>query len=123
MAYKRLTRKLTVENIWMYILRMLLERPMYAYEIKKTIRDRFNLNVATITVYMVLYKMEGEGLIKKSVSKEGTRRQYYEITPLGLETLKNGLIFLEKTLKNLSLPELFTRVNNSLDNRSHGEYR
>ena len=117
MAYKRLARKLTVENIWIYVLRTLLERPLYAYEIRNILKSRFGFNVATITTYMVLYKMEQEGLIKKSAKRESTRRQYYEITPLGLKTLKDGLSLLEKTLKNLTLPEPSINIDNPLNNR------
>ncbi len=102
----------------MYILRILLERPLYAYEIKNILKNRFGFNVATITVYMVLYKMEREGLIGKTTRKEKARRQYYEITPLGLKTLKDGLSFLEKTLKNLSLPESSVDIKDSLNNRN-----
>lgn len=116
MAYRRLVRKVTVENIWMYILRMLVERPLYAYEVRKILKSRFDFNVATITIYMVLYKMEQEGLIKKSSKKESVRRQYYEITPLGLKTLKDGLSLLEKTLKNLGLPESSIGIKDSLSN-------
>ncbi len=117
LAYKRLVRKLTVENIWMYVLRMLLERPLYAYEIRNILKSRFGFNVATITTYMVLYKMEREGLIKKTTKRESGRRQYYKITPLGLKTLKDGLSLLEKTLKNLTLPESSISINNPLNDR------
>ena len=104
MAYNRLTRKLTVENLWMYILKMLSEKPMYAYEIKKALKERFGFTVATITVYMVLYKMTREGLVEKTPVEGDSRRQYYKSTERGLATLKKGLKFLEKTLKTLSLP-------------------
>ncbi|KYH36182.1 MAG: PadR family transcriptional regulator [Candidatus Bathyarchaeota archaeon B24] len=104
MAYNRLTRKLTVENLWMYILKMLSEKPMYAYEIKRALKERFGFTVATITVYMVLYKMTREGLVEKVPVEGDSRRQYYKSTKRGLDTLREGLKFLEKTLKTLSLP-------------------
>lgn len=103
MAYKRLTRKLTVENLWMYILKMLSEKPMYAYEIKRALKERFGFTVATITVYMVLYKMTREGLVEKVHVDGDSRRQYYRSTERGLNTLREGLRFLERTLENLSL--------------------
>ncbi|MBS7612377.1 helix-turn-helix transcriptional regulator [Candidatus Bathyarchaeota archaeon] len=99
---------------------MLVERPLYAYEVRKILKSRFGFNVATITIYMVLYKMEKEGLIKKSTKKKSARRQYYEITLLGLKTLKDGLSFLEKTLENLSLPEPSVCIKNPLNNRNQG---
>lgn len=105
LAFTRLVKKLTVENLWLYILRMLLEKPMYAYEMKKVLKDRFDVSVAMITVYIVLYKMAGEGLIKEveRVSTQGRpSRKYYGITSKGREALILGREFIEKTLSKLS---------------------
>ncbi len=105
LAYERLVRKLTKENLWLYILRMLVERSMYAYEIKKALVERFKISAATVTVYVVLHKMELEGLIRrgKRMSVFGRPdRIYYEITDQGHEALKSGKDFLESSLRNLS---------------------
>jgi len=105
MAYERLVRKLTKENLWLYILKMLLERPMYAYEINKALADRFDISAATVTVYVVLYKMAGEGLIQRGETMSVLGRPdriYYEITDQGLETYKNGIEFIKSVLGEFS---------------------
>jgi len=92
MAYNRLVSKLTKENLWMFILSMLNERPMYGYE------------VATITVYVVLYRMSNEGLVKRLVDKDsrlGLRKVFYQATEKGLDTYREGLKFIEQTYKLL----------------------
>jgi len=105
LAYDRLRTKLTKENLWLYILRMLTERPMYAYEIDKKLKDKFDFSTATITVYVVLYKMLFEELIKINKKQHLTGRpdrKYYEITEKGTKSLEMGIEFLEKTIKKLS---------------------
>lgn len=105
MAYNRLLRKLTKENLWLYILRMLTYRSMYAYEISKQLRGRFGFSTATVTVYVVLYKMQREGLIEPCGEKSvlgRPDRKYYEITEKGRRNLESGIKFLEETLKKLS---------------------
>ena len=42
-AMNRLVNKLTKEMLWIYILRLLQERPHYGYEIKQLVTDRFGL--------------------------------------------------------------------------------
>ena len=91
MAYRRLFNKLTKENLWLYLLRMLINRPMYAYEIAKKIKIVFGFDIAIVTVYVVLYKMRREGLIQTGETEPIPRklnRKYYEITEKGLNVLK-----------------------------------
>jgi PadR family transcriptional regulator PadR len=105
LAYERLVRKLTKENLWIYILRLLQEREMYAYEIKKTLNERFAVNPATVTVYVVLYGMERERLIAvkgANISSARRDRKYYAITGHGRETLNSGIAFLKETLDKVS---------------------
>jgi len=104
MAIARLRKKLTNENLWIYILTLLMERPMYAYEIHKHLKERFAISIPTVTVYIVLYKMSREGLISKSdrVSVSGRpERTYYKITEKGLQTLSEGLRFIKKMVETL----------------------
>ena len=63
MAYDRLFTKITKENLWLYLLKLLTKRPMYAYEIGKEIKASFGFSTASVIVYVILYKMECEGLI------------------------------------------------------------
>ena len=103
MAYDRLVEKLTVENLWLYILRLLKEKPLYGYEIRKRIQERFDFSPAVITVYVVLYKLQREGLVKK-VSVKGdnsAQRKYYSITREGSEMLEAGKKFFESTFQRV----------------------
>ena len=104
MAYQRLVTKVTKENLWLYVTKMLTERPMYAYEISKGMNERFGFSTAIVTVYVVLYKMQREGLIRRV--EERTQpgkpsRKYYEIIDKGRESFQNGKMFLERTIHNL----------------------
>lgn len=78
---------------------------MYAYEIYKTIHGQFGFTTATITVYVVLYKMQREGLIQLAEEKTATgkpERKYYQITKKGYHEYVNGIVFLEETLGKLT---------------------
>jgi len=104
LALKRLSRKVTVENLWLYVLRMLIDRPMYAYEIKKTLKERFGFSVATITIYFVLYRMAAEGLVQRALRPPASGRadrKYYQATERGMETLAKGIEMLERTARRL----------------------
>ena len=83
---------------------MLSEQPMYAYEISKKIKERFGFSTATVTIYVVLYKMQREGLIKISeeISSHGKpTRKYYEITAEGKKTFLQGKTFIEEMVRSL----------------------
>ncbi len=104
-AYTRLVTKITKENLWLYILKMLTDRPMYAYEIGKTLKAHFGFSTAVVTVYVVLYKMQREGLIQVGEERAGLGRpdrKYYEITEKGRHGLRDGIQFLEETVRKLT---------------------
>ncbi|MBS7248900.1 MAG: PadR family transcriptional regulator [Candidatus Bathyarchaeia archaeon] len=101
MALARLKKKLTNENLWIYILALLRERPMYAYEIHKLLSERFAISIPIVMVYLVLYRMNREGLVVKSdkISVNGRpERTYYKITEKGLRTFGEGLAFIKDML-------------------------
>ncbi len=107
MAYERLSEKITRENLWLYVMRLLIDRPMYAYEIRERISEEFGFEPATITVYVVLYGMEREGLLASSrESSRGKKvaRRYYRPTEKGMETFRRGLELLRETARRLSPP-------------------
>lgn len=83
---------------------MLMARPMYAYEISTILNQKFGFSTAKVTVYVVLYKMRREGLIKIKEEKSvlgRPNRKYYSITKKGkLEFLK-GRNFLQDMLNKL----------------------
>lgn len=93
-ALRRLKDKLTKENLWLYIVKELAQEPTYAYKVKVLLREKYNINVATVTVYTVLYRMEREGLITKVKSDDKT----YKVTEKGLEQLNKALTFLKNLI-------------------------
>jgi len=104
LAYDRLFRKLTKENLWLYILKLLTERSMYAYEIAKMIEIQFGFSIATITVYVVIYKMLNEGLIrinKETSDDVRSDRRYYIITEKGEKTLQDGRELIKNFLAKI----------------------
>jgi len=96
-AFSRLKNKLTKENLWLYILRLLQEKPRYGYEIRSEIKNKFNFSPAVVTGYVILYKMKRDGLVEEKWNKtEGNRpdRKYYVITEKGVNTLKQAKEFM-----------------------------
>jgi len=78
---------------------------MYAYEISKGIKERFKFSAAMITVYVVLYRMRREGLIRmveERTTQGKPARKYYEATAEGKKTLLKGKKLLEDTILALS---------------------
>jgi len=83
---------------------MLLDRPMYAYEIGKELRRRFGFSTATVTTYVVLYKLHREGLIgveEEAESQGRPKRKYYALTDLGRKEFQRGRRLLQDTLRLL----------------------
>jgi PadR family transcriptional regulator PadR len=104
MPLERLKKKMTAEVMWLYILRLLTERPMYAYEIKKQIMDRFGWEASTVTSYVVLYRLEADGYVTTewAESEQGRpSRKYYKITRMGEELLENGRLFILELTRTL----------------------
>lgn len=96
-AYRHLTKKLTVETLWIYVLSLLSNGPLYGYEFPGRIEERFGFRPNKITCYVVLYRLNQEGLIKeekKMHSNEGPMRKYYQITDKGMRELENAVAFL-----------------------------
>ncbi|MEM3060818.1 MAG: PadR family transcriptional regulator [Candidatus Bathyarchaeia archaeon] len=104
MAYERLIRKLTKENLWIYVLSLLNEGPKYGYEIRDEIREKFNFEPGKVTSYVVLYKLQKEGYIaleKKKRSGEGPERKYYVITEEGKKLLTRAEEFLKESCSRI----------------------
>ncbi|MCL7391181.1 MAG: PadR family transcriptional regulator [Thaumarchaeota archaeon] len=96
-AYRRLTRKITIENLWIYVLSLLRDGPVYGYEVRDRIFKRFGFRPGKITCYVVLYKLEKENLISSRRIDEKSRgapRKYYFITEKGLREIEKAKKFL-----------------------------
>mgnify|MGYP001281658848 CR=1 FL=1 len=104
MPINRLRNKITKEVMWLYILKLLKVKPRYAYELKKEIQKTFGFNSATITSYVILYKLELEGYVSSKMDKTnkgGPKRKYYHITKKGEKLFSNGKFLLQETVKKL----------------------
>jgi len=113
MAYERLVRKTTKENLWLYLLCIFEQGPRYAYELREEIRRRFDFEVGEVTAYVVLYALKREGYVKVSriePRKEGLARKYYEITPQGKALLSKGISYFAELSERLK-KERCTRVD------------
>lgn len=83
---KRLRTLLTSGNLWLYILSLIkLNKRIYAYKLDEEIEKEYLFKPNKVMIYIVLYKLENEGLIKSEF--EG-RRKYYTITEKGIESLE-----------------------------------
>lgn len=91
----RLEASLTLNNLWLYLIKLISDKPMFSRELHKEIREKYKMNVNLITVYSVLYRLEREGYIKR----RGNYRKYYEVTEKGEKELQNGIQLLEEVLK------------------------
>lgn len=103
-AMRRLITRTTKENLWLYVLTLLEERDYFAYELQGAIKDHYGIEIASVTAYVLLYKLQRDGLVELSGErKEGRRptRKYYRITDSGrltLEQAREYLVLLVKTL-------------------------
>lgn len=98
MPMRRLKHKTTKEILWIYILRLLKEREMYAYELKSALRERFGFEPAMITSYVVLYRLESAGYVAASWDEN---KKYYRITAKGERILREGINHLDELVQKL----------------------
>ena len=103
-AYKRLTKKISIDNLWIYILRLLQEKEMYGYELRDSIKKRFGFEPATVTSYTILYKLEKDNLVISHIkdNPEGRPdRKYYTITEEGKIAMKKAKSLFEDIFKKV----------------------
>jgi DNA-binding PadR family transcriptional regulator len=91
---ERLREKVLKENLWIFILHTLTERPCYGAEMRALIKKKFGFLAGTVTAYKVLYLLEMGGYVKR-------KGKYYSITSLGREQLRQGEKFFLAILKDL----------------------
>lgn len=97
-AGEKLKKSITTDNLWLYILSALTKAPSHAYALRDKIRGMFGWEPELITLYVVLYRIEGEGLIK---GKASGRKKVYEITDNGKRALGGAKRMLAETVKRL----------------------
>lgn len=95
---ERLRESLTKGNLWLYILTIMKEGEVYAYELDNIIEQRFGFKPNKIMLYLVLYKLENNGFVKSSFKE---RRKYYKITKKGEKELDKGKLLIESILTML----------------------
>jgi len=90
------TQKLnTNENLWIYILSLLKERPIYAWQLQSLIEKRFGFKPGRITPYRVLYRLEKDDFVKSELKE---KRRVYRITEKGKKELELVKSFYQKIL-------------------------
>lgn len=103
-AFQRLEKNLTIDLLWIWVLKLLKEGPKYAYELKQEIQNRFGFSPATVTNYTILYLLEREGIVTKTELRnehERIDRKYYEITDFGEKLMEEANIYLNNIVKKL----------------------
>lgn len=108
-AYQRLVKNLTIDLLWIWVLKLLREKPKYAYQLKQEIQERFNFSPATVTNYTILYLLEREGLVEKTEmrnSDERIDRKYYVITKFGEEVMDEAELYLKQIYGKLFSKEI-----------------
>jgi len=103
-AFLRLEKNLTIDLLWIWVLKLLKEGPKYAYELKQEIQNRFNFSPAIVTNYTILYLLEREGIVRKIEMRneiERIDRKYYEITELGYKLMEEAENYIQETYNKL----------------------
>lgn len=99
---KRFEDSITKDNLWIYILKILSEKSSYPYKLREEIEKRFGFRPGNVTTYIVLKKLEAQGLVRKWSEKSliGPERNLYKITAQGkkelIKALKTIRFFINK---------------------------
>ena len=110
LGYALFKEKITKANLWLYILRLLLEKPRYGYEIKNKIKERYGFSPDIVSSYVILYKMKKDKLVEeheeKNKAAENNKsgkpgRIYYYITDLGKETMSEAKEYICALLNDI----------------------
>ncbi len=95
---QRLRQSLQVGNLWLSVLSLASRRKIYAYNLPESIDRAFHFSPSRLLVYLVLYRLEAEGLLH---SAEDGRRRYYSLTPKGRQALADGKRLLKQRAAEL----------------------
>ncbi|MFX1250357.1 MAG: PadR family transcriptional regulator [Promethearchaeota archaeon] len=117
-AFKRLVDNLTKNTLWIYVLKLLKTRPFYGYELRKALEEHFSITTTRVTSYVILKKLEKEGLVteveynEEPMTNGKPARIYYVITPFGEELFQLAAqlirgVYSHLFSKSLSITEDF----------------
>jgi DNA-binding PadR family transcriptional regulator len=95
---RRLEKSNTKENLWVYILALLENKPRYGWEIPALIEKKFGFRPGKITPYRVFYRLQADRFVK---SETADRRRIYEITENGKKELAAAKLFYKNILSKL----------------------
>jgi DNA-binding PadR family transcriptional regulator len=97
-------KKTTTEMLWPYFLKLLKERPMHGYELRREIFRRFGWKPPTVTSYVVLYRLRRAGYLTSVWKPQRGKpsKKCYRITKKGEELLQEGLKYLKDLCSKLS---------------------
>ncbi|OYT30519.1 MAG: hypothetical protein B6U94_06735 [Thermofilum sp. ex4484_79] len=86
------------------ILSIIKQKPTYGSEIYQKIRDEYKLEVPRSLIYILLRRMEKNGLISStwSTPERGPAKRIYRITDLGLDYLSDSVGRLKKVISIIS---------------------
>lgn len=94
----RLSDSLSHGNLWLSILSLARKSPVYAYALPELMRKRYGFTPSRIMIYLVLYKLEAEGMLSSFESK---KRKYYKLAASGHKCLREGKKILAAWAKRL----------------------
>ncbi len=98
---ERFRKSITNDNLWIYILTLLKNKSLYAYEINDKIKKEFDFSPGNVTAYIVIKRLEIDGYIKKAGTKKsgGPERRYYVMTKKGKNELEKAKKFYNNMKK------------------------
>jgi PadR family transcriptional regulator PadR len=99
-ALRRFVDKLTRENLWIYVLRLLQEGPKQDSEIRDTMNRRFGFEPTGVTSHTILYKMVRDGLVEVKKGNGKSDQRHYEITSDGERAMQSAKVILTNLIKN-----------------------
>ena len=96
---ERLKKLNTTDCLWIYVLRILCDEPMHAYQIRSEIEKKFGFRPGNVTSYKVIYLLNRSDLVEK---REEGRRIIYKITDKGKKELEKAADFYKELSHILS---------------------
>ena len=97
-GFEKLNKNNTIDCLYPYILKILSDKPVHAYVLRKEIEKRFGFRPGSVTAYKVLYLLKKEGLVEKT---QKDRIKVYTITQKGRKELERVVGFYKRQIKLL----------------------